>query len=59
VDTVDKRRAILQATRKGERVLDSLAGDHAREIKDLAPRLVKALKRIDRHAQDGAGANTQ
>ena len=36
VDTVDKRRAILQATPKGKRVLDSLAGDHAREIKDLA-----------------------
>jgi DNA-binding MarR family transcriptional regulator len=59
VDTVDKRRAILQATRKGERVLDRLAGDHARELNELAPRLVKALKRIGGHAQDGAGANTQ
>ena len=59
VDTVDKRRAILQATRKGERVLDRLAGDHARELNELAPRLVKAVKRIGGHAQDGAGANTQ
>jgi DNA-binding MarR family transcriptional regulator len=59
VDTVDKRRAILQATRKGERVLDRLAGDHARELNELAPQLVKALKRIGGHAQDGAGANTQ
>jgi DNA-binding MarR family transcriptional regulator len=58
-DTVDRRRAILEVTPKGQRTMDRLADDHAREIKDLAPRLVKALKRIDRHAQDGAGANTQ
>ena len=58
-DTVDRRRAILQATRKGERVLERLAGDHAREINELAPRLVKALKRIGGHAQDVGGANTQ
>jgi DNA-binding MarR family transcriptional regulator len=59
VDTVDKRRAILQTTHKGELVLDRLAADHAREIDELAPRLVKALKRIGRHAQDSAGVRAQ
>jgi len=33
-------------TRKGELVLDRLADDHALELKEMAPRLAKALKRI-------------
>jgi DNA-binding MarR family transcriptional regulator len=45
-DMNDKRRAILRATRKGRLVLGRLAGDHARELNELAPRLTKALKHI-------------
>jgi len=59
VDTRDRRRAILQVTRKGERLLDRLAGDHARELKEMAPRLAKALKRIGMSAQDPAGSKTR
>jgi DNA-binding MarR family transcriptional regulator len=59
VDTRDRRRAILQVTRKGELVLDRLAGDHARELKEMAPRLAKALKRIGMSAQDSAGSKTR
>ncbi len=46
VDTKDRRRAILRMTRKGELVLDRLAENHAREMKEMAPRLAKALKCI-------------
>jgi DNA-binding MarR family transcriptional regulator len=59
VDARDQRRAILQETRKGELVLGRLAGDHARELKEMAPRLAKALKRIGVSAQDSAGSKTR
>ena len=45
-DSNDRRRAILLMTRKGRIVLGRLAGDHAKELNDLAPRLTKALKHI-------------
>lgn len=45
-DAGDRRRVILQLTRKGQRVLDSLTAEHARELSELAPRLALALKRI-------------
>ena len=45
-DSEDKRRAILRVTRKGRLVLGRLAGDHAKELNELAPRLTKALKHI-------------
>jgi DNA-binding MarR family transcriptional regulator len=59
VDARDQRRAILQVTRKGELVLGRLAGDHARELTEMAPRLAKALKRIGMFAQDPAGSKTR
>jgi DNA-binding MarR family transcriptional regulator len=58
VDAEDKRRAILRITRKGRRVLDRLAGDHARELSERAPRLAKALKHIHRYAHDAVRAET-
>jgi hypothetical protein len=48
---VDKRRAILRVTRKGRLVLGRLAGDHAKELNELAPRLTKALKHISFNIQ--------
>jgi DNA-binding MarR family transcriptional regulator len=45
-DADDKRRAILRVTRKGRLILGRLAGDHAKELNELAPRLTKVLKHI-------------
>jgi DNA-binding MarR family transcriptional regulator len=59
VDAVDRRRAILRVTPKGERILDQLADDHARELKEHAPRLAKVLKRIEKYARNGANANAR
>ena len=50
-DSGDRRRAVLQITRKGKHLLDRLAGDHARELNELAPRLVNALRQISLHAR--------
>ena len=58
-DPIDRRRAILQVTRKGERIMERLADDHAREINELAPRLLKTLKRIDGHALEVAKGNAE
>jgi DNA-binding MarR family transcriptional regulator len=54
-DADDRRRAILTVTRKGNRILSRLSGDHARELNELAPQLVEALQDIRRHARAGAG----
>ena len=49
-DRDDKRRAILRLTRKGWQVLQKLSGEHARELNEMAPRLVRALRRVHLHA---------
>lgn len=49
-DVNDKRRAILRVTRKGKLVLGRLAGSHAEELNELAPRLTGALKHISFNA---------
>jgi len=54
VDKDDKRRAILRLTRKGRQVLQKLAGDHARELNEMAPRLVRALRRVQLHSHAAA-----
>ena len=54
-DLVDKRRAILRVTRKGKLVLGRLAGSHAKELNELAPRLTKALKHISFNAHRSTG----
>ncbi len=46
VDGDDKRRALLSVTAKGKRILARLSLDHARELNERAPRLVKALHQI-------------
>jgi DNA-binding MarR family transcriptional regulator len=50
-DVDDKRRAILLITRKGRMILGRLAGDHAKELVELAPRLTRALKHISFNAK--------
>ena len=49
-DATDRRRAILRVTRKGNQVLDRLAGEHARELTVAAPRLMRTLEHIRLHA---------
>jgi len=49
-DKEDKRRAILRLTRKGRQVLHKLSGEHARELNEMAPRLVRALRRVQMHS---------
>lgn len=49
-DPDDRRRTILRVTRKGNNLLGRLAGQHARELNEAAPRLIKALQRIRQHA---------
>jgi DNA-binding MarR family transcriptional regulator len=50
-DATDKRRAILQITPKGKRILGRLVGDHARELNEFVPQLVSALKQIKIHGR--------
>jgi DNA-binding MarR family transcriptional regulator len=52
VDAEDRRRAILRVSRKGRHVLERLAGSHARELNELAPRLIQALGHISVLAQE-------
>jgi DNA-binding MarR family transcriptional regulator len=53
VDPEDKRRAILRVTPRGRRLLARLAGDHARELNERAPYLIKTLRQIGLHASAG------
>lgn len=54
-DINDRRRTLLKVTRKGQQVLSKLAGEHARELTELAPRLTRALENICRHALEEVG----
>ena len=59
VDPEDRRRAILQLSHKGRQLLRRLASDHARELTELAPQLVRALKNINTHTQSTSGKGAQ
>jgi DNA-binding MarR family transcriptional regulator len=62
-DAIDRRRIQLQVTEKGRRILRSLSDDHARELYELAPRLIRSLALIcdqtkpKRKTAAGAGAS--
>jgi DNA-binding MarR family transcriptional regulator len=51
-DKDDKRRAILHLTRKGRHVLHKLSADHARELNEMAPGLVRTLRRVQLHSRN-------
>lgn len=55
VDAGDKRRALLHVARKGRQTLARLASNHARELNELAPRLIEALEDVRSHARAGTG----
>ncbi len=50
-DKDDGRRVILCLTRKGRLVLQKLSSDHARELNEMAPRLVRALRHVQMHSR--------
>lgn len=52
-DATDRRRVLVRLTRKGERLLERLSGDHVRELMVMAPRLIESLERVRRHAMEG------
>jgi DNA-binding MarR family transcriptional regulator len=45
-DAEDARRVILRITAKGRRILGALSADHARELREMAPHLIRALENI-------------
>jgi DNA-binding MarR family transcriptional regulator len=45
-DSRDRRCVLLQITPSGNKVLEALSEDHARELSDLGPRLIAALNHI-------------
>lgn len=53
-DPTDRRRTILRLTRKGQALLARLAGEHARELTVLAPRLTHTLEHVRTHAMQEA-----
>ncbi|MHB1701053.1 MAG: MarR family winged helix-turn-helix transcriptional regulator [Acidobacteriaceae bacterium] len=60
-DAADGRRVVVQLTEKGLSVLQRLSEDHARELNELAPRLVRSLRRIQTAAtkREGKPASSQ
>lgn len=50
-DSTDRRRTILRVTRKGSQLMSRLAGQHAQELNEAAPRLIQALEHIRQHAR--------
>jgi DNA-binding MarR family transcriptional regulator len=55
-DSSDLRFVVLQVTPKGQRLLNSLSEDHARELYERAPQLIRALTRIRQSVGRGAKA---
>ncbi len=46
-DPNDGRRVILAITKKGRKILQTLSDYHARELRELGPRLIRSLKNIE------------
>jgi hypothetical protein len=44
---------ILKLTPKGQKILDALSEDHARELNELAPQLIEALSALSSPARKG------
>lgn len=55
----DRREVLMALTPKGENVLADLALHHHDELREAAPRLVAALRRVMAGKQDGADKRTR
>ena len=51
-DAVDRRYVHLEVTGKGKEVLHALSIDHARELNELAPELIRTLTALNRERDD-------
>jgi DNA-binding MarR family transcriptional regulator len=49
-DPADRRRVMIGITAKGRKVLGKLSRNHARELRELGPGLLRSLKNIDKAA---------
>ena len=49
---VDRRYVHLEVTGKGKKVLHALSIDHARELNELAPELIRTLTALNRERDD-------
>ena len=58
-EVADRRFVVLRVTAEGQRVLRALSEDHARELHDLAPRLMEVLTRIGDLRAKAADAGTR
>lgn len=58
-DVRDRRCAILRLTRKGRRMLEGLSEAHARELHEMAPRLMESLEGVRLHARPGSAREAQ
>ncbi len=52
----DRREVLLELTPRGDKMLQEMALRHRSELRDMAPGLVAALKRVIRDAQSSNGA---
>lgn len=54
-DVADARCVLLELTSKGKRILRSLSEYHAKELNELAPQLIRALKHVQQLDLTAAG----
>ncbi len=52
----DRREVLLELTPRGDKLLQEMALRHRSELRDMAPSLVAALKRVIRDTQSSNGA---
>src|ERR1700727_2647844 len=57
-DATDHRRILLRVTPQGERLLNSLAAYHLRELEVTGPELIRALRRVLLTPQQAAAPET-
>jgi DNA-binding MarR family transcriptional regulator len=55
----DRREVLLELTPRGDRLLQELALHHRSELREVAPDLVAALKRVVRGSQSDNGARSR
>jgi DNA-binding MarR family transcriptional regulator len=56
-DPENRRHVVLKMTAEGNRLLRKLSADHARELNELGPGLLRALTRIRRPDRQGSRAD--
>ena len=55
----DRRKVVLRLTVKGQQILEALSEDHALELNELAPKLIKTLATLSSSAQKALKASNE